>query len=119
MVTNRTRTDQLHDKMPAVFNTRTNTNWKAVVEALGGGDQDVLELIEAVRKQFFVDSAQRPYLDRIGARNKVQRPRFVGMNDDTFRKFVPLLAFHPKQVKIVLDKLVDIFFFREVTTSFI
>ena len=40
------------------------------------------------------------------------------MNDPTFRKYVPILAYQPKQVKLVLDLLLDVFFFKESTTSF-
>lgn len=110
--------DSLHDQMPAVFNTRENATWKALIEAIGEADQDSIDLIEAVRQQFFVKTAQRPYLDRLGTANLVQRPRFIGMDDPTFRRFIPVMAYNPKQVKLILDDLLDIFFFKDATTSF-
>lgn len=119
MANNKTKTDRLHDNMPRVYRTRVNPNWKAVIEALGEQDQAMSDLIQEVRNQFFVRSASRPYIDRLGANVKVSRPRFVGMDDPTFRQYIPVLAYQPKQVKLVLDLLLDIFFFKEATTSFI
>lgn len=119
MTQNKNKIDRLHDQMPRIYQTRQNPNWKAVIEALGQSDQDLSDLIQEVRKQFFVKTAARPYLDRLGSNVIVSRPKFVGMDDPSFRKYIPVLAFQPKQVKLVLDLLLDIFFFKEATTSFI
>ncbi len=119
MASQKGKVDNLHDQMPAAFNTRNNVNWSALINAIGSGDQDTIDLIESVRQQFFIKTATRPYIDRLGAANLVQRPRFVGMDDPTFRQFIPVMSFAPKQVKLVLDKLLDLFFFKESTTSFI
>lgn len=119
MANRKDRSDNIHDQLPAVFNTRENETWKAVIEALGEADQDTLDLIEGVREQFFIKTASRPYIDRLGTANLVQRPRFVGMEDTDFRKFIPVMSYQPKQVKLVLDSLLDLFFFQESTTSFI
>lgn len=119
MADKKTRVDNIHDQMPAVFGTRGNDNWRAIVEALGDVDQETLDLIESVREQFFVKTASRPYLDRLAAASSVQRPRFVGMDDPTFRDFIPIMSYNPKQVKLIMDKLLDIFFFKESTTSFV
>ena len=112
------RIDDLFAQLPALFNARENSNWRAIIEAVGGVDDDTLNLIEAVREQFFIKTASRPYLDRLGTANLVQRPRFVGMDDTTFRDFIPVMSYQPKQVKIIFDKLLDLFFFKESTTSF-
>lgn len=119
MANKKDRIDNLHDQMPALYDTRVNEVWKAIIEAMGEADQDTLDLIEGVRQQFFIKTASRPYIDRLGTANLVQRPRFVGMEDTDFRKFIPVMSYEPKQVKIVLDKLLDLFFFQESTTSFI
>lgn len=119
MADKKTRADNLHDQMPAVFATRGNPNWKAVIDSLGDVDQETLDLIESVRQQFFVKTASRPYLDRLGTAALVERPRFVGMDDTTFREFIPIMSYQPKQVKLIMDKLLDIFFFKESTTSFL
>lgn len=110
--------DKIHKRIPKIYNSRTNPNWKAIIEALGERDDELIRLLQDVRKQFFVSTASRPYLDRLGANFKVSRPRFVGMDDPTFRKFVPVVAYQPKQVKLVMDLLLDLFFFKEATTAF-
>lgn len=119
MANQKGKIDNLHDQMPAAFDTRNNVVWNAMIEALGEQDQETIDLIESVRQQFFIKTATRPYIDRLGTANLVQRPRFVGMDDPTFRQFIPVMSYNPKQVKLVLDKLLDLFFFKESTTSFI
>jgi hypothetical protein len=118
MAENKSKIDRIHDQMPRYFKTRTNKNWKALIEALGQSDQALSDLVESVRDQFFVTTANRPYLDRLGANFKISRPKFIGMDDETFRQYIPILAYQPKQVKLVLDLLLDIFFFKESTTAF-
>ena len=110
--------DKIHKRIPKIYNSKVNPNWKAIVEALGERDDDLIQLLQEVRKQFFVSTSSRPYLDRLGANFKISRPRFVGMDDPTFRKFVPVVAYQPKQVKLVMDLLLDLFFFKEATTAF-
>ena len=118
MAGNKDKTQRLHDLMPKIFRTKTNPNWSAVIGALGESDQNLADLLEQVREQMFVETASRPWIDRLGANVKVSRPRFVGMSDDSFRRYIPTLSYQPKQVKKILDDLLDVFFFRETTTAF-
>ena len=118
MAGNKTKIDRIHDQMPRYFRTRTNPNWSALISSLGQSDQNLADLVEQVKKQFFIKTAERPYIDRLGANFKVSRPKFIGMDDATFRTYIPILAYQPKQVKLVLDLLLDVFFFKESTTSF-
>jgi hypothetical protein len=104
--------------MPRYLRTRQNPNWTALIEALGEQDDQLAELIQEVRKQFFVKTASRPYLDTLGSNVGVSRPRQIGMDDPTFRKYIPVLAYQPKQVKLILDQLLDVFFFKESTSAF-
>lgn len=119
MAQNKGKIDQIHDLLPKHLNSKTNTNWKALVDALGEQDQNTADLVAEVRKQFFVKTASRPYLDRLAANNKIARPRLVGMDDPSFRQYIPVLSYQPKQVKLIIDQLLDIFFFKESTTAFI
>lgn len=118
MAGNGTKSDKLHDLLPALFNSRVNPNWKALVEALGENDQQIADLVEEVRKQLFVKTSSRPYLDILGANVRVSRPRLVGVQDTDFRKYIPILAYQPKQVKEILDKLANIFYLDDATRSF-
>lgn len=119
MAQNKGKIDQIHDLLPKHLNSKTNENWKALVDALGEQDQNTADLVTEVRKQFFVKTASRPYLDRLAANNKIARPRLVGMDDPSFRQYIPVLSYQPKQVKLIIDQLLDIFFFKESTTAFI
>jgi hypothetical protein len=118
MTTNKTAVDQIHNALNPYFNTRENPNWRSLIEAIGESDQYIADLIMEVRKQFFVSTASRPYLDRLAANYKISRPKVVGMDDPTLRRYVPILAYQPRQVKAVIDQLLDIFFFKESTTAF-
>lgn len=119
MATNKDKIDALHDLLPNHLNSRTNPNWKALVDAIGAADQDTSNLVSEVRNQFFVKTASRPYLDRLAANNMIARPSLVGMDDPSFRQYIPVLSYQPKQVKLIIDQLLDIFFFKESTTAFI
>ncbi len=118
MAGNKDKIDRIHDLLPKSFGSKINPNWKALVEAIGEGDDRSSELIEEVRKQFFVRTASRPYIDRLAANSKISRPKFVGMDDETFKDYIPVLAYQPRQVKAIIDKLLDVFYFKESTTSF-
>lgn len=119
MSENKNKIDQLHDLLPGHLNTKTNPNWKALIDAIGSVDQNTADLVAEVRQQFFVKTASRPYLDRLAANSMISRPRLVGMDDPSFRQYIPVLSYQPKQVKLIIDQLLDIFFFKESTTAFI
>jgi hypothetical protein len=118
-MTNNTKVNNLHNLLPKYFKTKQNPNWRALIEAIGESDQYIADLIEEVRKQFFIKTSSRPYIDRLGINVSVSRPRLIGMDDTDFRRYIPILAYQPKQVKIAIDQLLDIFFFKESTTAFI
>lgn len=116
---NKTKVDRIHDLLPKFLNTHTNTNWRGLIEALGEQDEQLAQLIAEVRKQFFIKTSSRPYIDVLAANNNISRPRLVGMSDASFRNYIPVLSYKPKQVKLIIDALLDIFFFKESTTAFI
>lgn len=115
---NRSKIDRLHDLIPKHFNSRNNPNWKAIIDAIGSSDQQTADLIEEVRKQFFVRTASHTYLDNLGSNVGVTRPHLVGMDDPAFRQYIPVMSYQPKQVKHIIDKILDLFFFKESTTAF-
>ena len=116
---NRSKIDQIHDLLPNHLHSRSNVNWKALIDALGQADQDTADLVTEVRKQFFIKTASKPYIDRLAANNNISRPKLVGMDDPSFRQYIPILSYQPKQVKLIIDQLLDIFFFKESTTAYI
>lgn len=119
MAGNSTKIDLINSRMPPYFNTKNNPNWSAIINAIGQSDQNVADLIEQVRQQFFIATASSPYLDSLASNVGVSKPPFIGMSDADFSKFVPVLAYQPKQVKAIFDKLLNIFFLKETTTAFV
>jgi hypothetical protein len=113
------KTEYIFRQFPKSFQVKYNSNWYAILSAIGEQDQIVADLIEEVRKQLFVNTASRPYIDRLASNSKVERPKFVGMEDSDFRKYIPVMSYVPKQVKLVIDQLLDLFYFKESTTSYI
>lgn len=113
------KSDRIHDLLPRLLGSRQDENWSALIDAIGSEDDRLAKLIADVRSQFFVKTANRPYLDRLAANNNISRPKFTGMSDSDFRNYVPVLAYQPKQVKRVVETLLDLFFFKEATTAFL
>lgn len=116
---NQTKADRIFELLPKYFNAQADENWSSLISAIGAEDERLAKLAEEVRKQFFVKTASRPYIDRLAANNNLQRPRFVGMSDNDFRRFVPILSYQPKQVKRIIDELLDLFFLKDATTAFL
>ena len=56
MAQNKNKTDFLHSQLPTHLNSKTNANWSALIGAFGERDQEVSDLIEEVRKQFFINN---------------------------------------------------------------
>jgi len=110
--------NRLHEQMSDYFKTKKNPNWKSILSAIAESDQEIADLIEEVRKQFFINTASRPYLDLLASNLGITRPKTMGMDDVTFRKYIPILAYQPKQVKSIIDQLLDVFFFKEAVSSF-
>jgi hypothetical protein len=108
----------IYRQIPKAFQAKYNQNWSAILNAIGQQDQKVADLVEEVRRQLFINTAQRPYIDRLASNVKVQRPQFVGMDDTSFRQFIPVMSYVPKQVKLIIDQLLDLFYFKESTTSY-
>jgi hypothetical protein len=115
---NLTKIDQLHNLFPAHYNTRTNPNWNALLTALGTSDQNVADLVALIKQQFFLKTASGTYLDNLGANSGVSRPAGVGMIDSAFKKYIPILAYSPKQVRFIVDQLLNIFYGAELTIAF-
>jgi hypothetical protein len=116
---NKSKSDRIHELLPRLLGSKQDSNWSALVAAVGAEDDRLASLIAEVRDQFFVKTASRPYLDRLAANSNISRPKFIGIGDTDFRKYVPVLSYQPKQVKSIVETLLDLFFFKEATTAFL
>lgn len=116
---NKTKSDRIKELLPKLIATSGDPNWQGLIDAIGTEDERLVQLIEDVRNQFFVKTASRPYIDRLAANSNITRPRLVGMTDPDFRTYIPILSYQPKQVKKIIEALLDLFFLKEATTAFL
>lgn len=99
--------------MPNLFRPDSNINIKALLEAIGGSDDDVVTQIANAKEQIFVISAVSSFLDTLGSNVGVERtsdPTEFYFTDNLFRQLIPLLSYHPKQIKETMQGILDAFF---------
>ena len=41
MAKNKSKVDRLHENIPRIYKTKTNPNWKALIEAFGDNDEEL------------------------------------------------------------------------------
>lgn len=102
--------DKLISRIPNEYQPTVNKVWRAILEAIGTGDDNIEELIDNIKDQLFVETASGEFLDRLGSNVGVERPSSVGMSDTDFRELVPALSFAPKQVREVIWDLLEVFY---------
>jgi hypothetical protein len=105
------RINRLISFLPSIFQDKPN--FRAVLSAIGQSDAELENLFLEVRKQLFVDTAEGQYLDMLGSNSGVVRPPLVGMVDEDFREFIKLQTYHPKQIKLLLFRLMELFYGRD------
>jgi hypothetical protein len=109
--------EKLHQQFPKIFKTKENKNFRSLIEAIGTEDQFSQDLLSQVRKQFFIQTANYPYLDQLGNNVKVSRPNKINFSDDIYRKYIALLANSPKQIKNTVNQLLELLFSKELTIA--
>jgi hypothetical protein len=70
--------------------------WDLLLAVVGTTEQKNWDLAEAVEKQLFEATAVGKYLERLGSRSGIEKPKRVGMQDDSFRDL--LVAMGASQV---------------------
>ena len=83
--------------------------WDAIIAALSLSDQYNLDNAELAFDQLFAVSASSVYLDRIAGESGVERPKGVGMPDDTFRELVIKLS-TKKVTQHTLLEILEVFY---------
>ena len=102
--------DKMARFLPGLYKPYTNTNVRGLVKAWSSEDDILLEQIQAAKDQLFVLTAQLQYLDALGSNVGVFRPTAFNMSDALYRKLIPALSYHPKQIKPTITEVLDIFF---------
>ena len=106
----KTAFDQLAAKFPARYRVKGTTYMKALVEALAEGDGFIQSQVEAVRDNLLVITASGKYLDRLASQYGIVRDQGTGVQDDDFKKLVPVLGNSKKQVIHALQAVIDVIY---------
>jgi len=99
--------------MPNLFRPDSNPIMKALLEAIGGEDDNAVTQIENAKEQLFIVTAVSSFLDALGSNVGVDRtsdPTEFYFSDALFRQLIPLLSYHPKQIKETMQGILDAFF---------
>jgi hypothetical protein len=96
--------------VPSIYSPEYNTNVKGLLYAWSQEDDIIIQQIQNAKEQLFVQTAQVQFLDSLGSNVGVYRPVAVNLADDAYRKLIPLLSFHPKQVIPTIRKVLEVFF---------
>jgi len=100
---------RLTKSLPSLYKPELNTMIRGLLQAWAVGDSDVEFNIAAAKDQLFTETAGGKYLNRLGSDAGVDRSANLGIDDDTYRELVPVMSFHPKQVRKTIISLLDVF----------
>lgn len=96
--------------LPNFYKANTNSGVRGTLYAWSGEDDKVVQAIKDARDQLFVLTAQLQYLDALGSNVGVFRPTAFNLADALYRKLIPTLSYHPKQVKPTIAEVLGVFF---------
>jgi hypothetical protein len=97
----------LASQFPSLFNAKGSLYLRALLLALSKGDGFISSQLEAVRDNLFVLTATGKHLDRLASGYGIVRDVGTGIQDDDFRKLVPVLGMSPKQIQHTLLQIID------------
>lgn len=111
---------RLQKSLPGFFKPEVNQFWKTLLTSWANELDDVEVQIDEAKKQLYITLASGNYLDDDARNLGVYRPTSIinaegskefipAINDDTFRTFIPLFSFAPKQIRDTMMKALDIF----------
>ena len=95
--------------LPSFYKAEVNTMIRGLLQAWSLGDDEVEVQIRETKDQLFVEQADGPFLDLLGNNVGVPRASELGIDDDDFRKLIPVMSFFPKQVRKTIVALLDVF----------
>lgn len=102
--------EQLVSKFPKRYQVKTTKYLQGLLKALAEGDSFIATEVEAVRDNLLVITATGKNLDRLASNYGVERGRSTGVQDDDFRRLVPLLGLSHKQIVSILQDVVDVIY---------
>jgi hypothetical protein len=96
--------------LPGLYKPQTNEGVRGLLFAWAEEDDIILEQITEAKRQLFVLYSQLQYLDALGSNVGVFRPTAFNLSDELYRRLIPALSYHPKQVMPTIKEVLGIFF---------
>jgi hypothetical protein len=100
---------RLTQALPGLYRPEVNTIVGGLLKAWGLSDDDIVVQLKEAKKQLFVQEASDRYLDYLASNVGVSRAAEMGIEDSDFRGLIPVLSYHPKQVRRTIISLLDVF----------
>lgn len=102
--------ENLVSKFPKRYHVKGTQYLQGLLKALAEGDAFISTQVEAVRDNMLVVTASGKHLDRLASNYGVERGRATGIQDDDFRRLIPLLGQSKKQIISTLQEIVDVIY---------
>jgi hypothetical protein len=102
--------EALASKFPKRYKVKATLHLQGLLKALAEGDSFISTEIESVRDNLLVVTASGKNLDRLASNYGVERGRATGVQDDDFKRIIPLLGLTQKQIITTLQKIVDVIY---------
>jgi hypothetical protein len=102
--------ENLVSKFPKRYRVKSTKYLQGLLKALAEGDAFIESQVEAVRDNLLVVTAKGKYLERLGSLYGVTKGTAVGVQDDDFRKLIPVLGMSPKQISHTIQQIVDVIY---------
>lgn len=102
--------EKMQRYLPGLYQPQTNEGVRGLLYSWSGEDDNILEQITEAKNQLFVLTAQLQYLDALGSNVGVFRPTAFNLSDELYRRLIPALSYHPKQVMPTIKEVLGIFF---------
>lgn len=99
--------ERLAEQFPKRYRVKTTTYTQGLLKALAEGDGFIDTQVEAVRDNLLVMTASGRHLDRLASQYGVIRGQGTGVQDQDFKKLIPILGMSPKQITHTLQRVID------------
>jgi len=102
--------EQLASKFPKRYRVKGTAYLQGLLKALAEGDFYIATQVEAVRDNLLVITASGKNLDRLASNYGVERGRATGVQDDDFKRIIPVMGMSQKQIITTLQKIIDVIY---------
>jgi len=96
--------------IPALYRPTTNPINRGILKAWALEDDRIVQAIRDAKEQIYVVSSQLQFLDSLGSNVGVFRPTEFNLSDALFRRLIPALSYAPKNIRVTMKRVLDIFF---------